>query len=320
MSNSAEQSVVEYLDDACRKLFDLDRMDTLRLRHADLESEHIPLLTRTLRQATWLKQLEIYNCAKLGPDDIVQLCDTLKSNTQLWYISFAGLDFGNRGLAALTQLLTARATAGNNIDFLRLENCLNSMRGASSETDEQDTGYETIDTHVWEEFAAVACRTLRSLDLTRNRLFSDRHIPALVKGIGNKSEPCRLLSLIITDNPIGDDGMQGLCGAIQNNRTLTMLSCAECGLTDASNEYLLEALRHNSSLRRVYIYGNKNSTTNSTSEPWRFWLRLNANGRGLLEKDDGPSSLTPTILARVSSNDPTILHGLLKESARYFRS
>ena len=316
MSHSDKQSPVEYLNKQHRKLCGPERIDALRVCYPDLSSEHIPLLTKTLRQVTWLQQLEICNCKKLSPKDSVQLCEALRGSAELWYISFAGLDLGDQGLAALTRLLSARSAAGNKIDFLRIENCFNLGIDESSEGNE-DAGHEVIDANIWEEFAAVACKTLRSLDLTNNRLSSDQSIPGLVKAISNQREPSRLLSLILAENPIGDAGMHRLCGAIRNNRTLTMLSCAECGLTEVSDLYLEEMLRRNTALRRVYTYGN---TSTKRSEPWRFWLRLNTKGRGLLEKDNGPSSLIPTVLAKASSGDPAILHGLLKHSVRHLRS
>jgi hypothetical protein len=174
--------------------------------------------------------------------------------------------------------------------------------------------HEKVDTMVWLEFVTVACRTLRSLDLSSNHLSSNQHISTLVC----HSDHGHLLSLILLGNPIHNAGMRQLCTAIKGNRTFALLSCAECELTLVSNTFLMAALLHNAFLRRVYMYGNKASECKSTAS-WRFWIQLNVHGRRLLEEqDDGPSKLIPGILARVSSL--SILHGLLRERVRYLRS
>jgi hypothetical protein len=88
MDHSAAETTNEYLDHACRKLSALERGGSLRISHSNLSIEYVQKLTNTLHEATWLNQLEIFDCVHFCPDDIVQLCKASMTNRALWYISF----------------------------------------------------------------------------------------------------------------------------------------------------------------------------------------------------------------------------------------
>jgi len=93
--------------------------------------------------------------------------------------------------------------------------------------------------------------TLKKLDLSQNDVTDEgaRHLAQMLKT--NK----KLTHLTLSNNKIGDEGVQLLADALRNrNTTLQSLSFTENKLlSDASVASLVNMLRHNQSLKRLWV-------------------------------------------------------------------
>jgi Ran GTPase-activating protein (RanGAP) involved in mRNA processing and transport len=136
----------------------------------------------------------------------------------------------------------------------------------------------------------------------------------------SSSSSSSLRALILSENPIGDGGMELLCQALRHNRSLMLLAVGDCRVTDKGMAVLAHCLRHyNCSLQRLYSYGNAftNKCESSSSGAdhhleVRYWLDLNARGRSFLRSDQCRSEFLPRMLSKVSEK-PEVLYGLLRE-------
>ena len=69
-------------------------------------------------------------------------------------------------------------------------------------------------------------------------------------------------SLLLGWNPIGDKGLQTIVDALQQSKTLRILSVLDCGMTDTGVASLADALHTNNTLERLYISNNAAITEN----------------------------------------------------------
>eukprot|EP00539_Tryblionella_compressa_P016655 CAMPEP_0178836686 /NCGR_PEP_ID=MMETSP0746-20121128/12341_1 /TAXON_ID=913974 /ORGANISM="Nitzschia punctata, Strain CCMP561" /LENGTH=260 /DNA_ID=CAMNT_0020499441 /DNA_START=1 /DNA_END=780 /DNA_ORIENTATION=+ len=257
---------------SCRRLVQLE-LKSCRISHPDVSFEQILLLAAAVLESPSLRKLDIVDCPKLGPKSITHLCEALK-DTGVTHLSLEGVDLRNEGLKSLTQLLRDRDAAGHRIKALSLEGSIFHDRSTVA-TDEAPmmATTEPMQDIVWKDFVSVACQTLESLDLSRNQLSRAGQISDLANGISSRKSPCRLLALLLSNNPIGDSGMDILCQGLKRNRTMVLLACAECELSAQSSHFLTDALRSNPSLQRLYLYGNKewDRTSTNNNEEWKYW-------------------------------------------------
>ena len=134
-----------------------------------------------------------------------------------------------------------------------------------------------------------------------------------------------LRTLVLSRNPIGDDGVLCLVGLLISNPTIHSLSLIDCetwgpgcsalasGLAlmkglrvlyvdsemDDFADEVLASLRHNTTLRHLWTGRNTRDRT------WRlveYYLHLNRSKRQALTEFDMPLALFPVILEGVSSN------------------
>jgi Leucine Rich repeat len=308
-------SVQEYTDQICHRLVDLE-VKACRISHSSFSHQHAAQVSVALGRAGKLRKLDIVNCRKLGPESVVELCGALMKS-EVSHLSLESVPLGSAGLAAVTRLLRHRWEKWS-VDTA------STMRVKSLGL-EGSIDFSTLDVRVWHEFASVACQTLDSLDLGRNKLWSPDHARVLSGAVGSfHGTDCRLLALILSDNPIGDAGFETLCRALARNRTLVLLACGECNISYSCGvRCLTECLRSNPSLQRLYTYGNNGTHGGATfcatfldgpqSSELQYWLELNGRGRALLRTQQRfPRGLIPFVLAR-SSDRSTILYGLLRE-------
>lgn len=298
-----------YVDEICCNLVSLE-LKACRISHWNLSHHHVPQLVEAIGKAHKLRKLDIIRCPNLGPESIVELCGAL-IGTEVSHLSLEAVALGNAGLAAVTRLLQQRSDSVKNtsrIKYLDLEGSID---------------LSTIDFDVWNDFISVACQGLESLDLGRNGLSSPDQIAALCRAISSRGPSCPLRALVLSNNPLGDAGFEGLCQALKQNRNLVLLACGGCSITYSCGvRSLTDGLRSNPSLQRLYMYGNLGIDGNSTgvafldgpdSSELQYWLDLNGRGRGLLRnQEDCHPGLLPLVLERVSSQS-MILYGLLRE-------
>ena len=69
-------------------------------------------------------------------------------------------------------------------------------------------------------------------------------------------------TLWLNDNPIGDQGLQTIYGALKQNNSLKHVYIGNCGMTDTGVDSLADALHTNNTLETLYIYGNDALTEN----------------------------------------------------------
>jgi hypothetical protein len=229
---------------------------------------------------------------------------------------------GNQGLEALTRLLQDRNAAGKRIKSLGLEGSTIFHRKNCMERTIEETQPCTNE-NAWKNFVSIACQTLESLDLSNGLCSAPCRIADLADAISSGQNACTLMALILSNNSIGDSGLETLCKALKRNRTMVLLACGECGLSANSIPLLTDAVRCNPKLERLYLYGNcdealgKSTTDNNC--PLMYWMTLNSKGRALLQSEECNPGLLPLILGRVNEQ-PLILHGLLHETPHIWNS
>jgi hypothetical protein len=280
------QEAQNYVDHVCYRMSQLE-LKSCRLSHPGLSDSHAQQVASKL--TPHLRKLDVVNCPNLGADGVAVLCRALKQS-QVTHFSLERVPIGDEGLQAITQLLESD---GCTLKSLNLE----------------ENG-PNIELSTWNQFLALACRKVQSLDLSRNSFTTD-HLTELANGIQKKDNT--LKALILSDNPIGDTGMERLCRAIHHNRSLMLLALGDCEITDRGIHALVQCLRHNCSLQRLYIYGNHVDLGSADNKEVRHWLELNDRGRrAFLRSENCRSEFLPLILAKESDN-PEILNGLLRE-------
>lgn len=324
MARSNLPPVQTYIDQACRKLVQLE-LKVCSISHPDLTHSHILQLVQTLQSSQHtvatprLRKLDLHDCPKLTSKSVVVLCDAL-TGTQVSHLSLQGVAIGREGIMALTRLLRSKCDTGGESRRLKWLDLEATLVTSSSDlwlgfnNDDNDTTQK-----VWEDFLSVACTSLDSLDLSRNGLLS-MHIPALAKGLFHThTDCCTLKALILSGNPIGNNGLHTICQALKQNRTLVLLACGECRFTakgkSASSAVLSDCLRSNSTLHRLYLYGNGTGVTLTApgNEEAHHWLELNSKGRFFLQGPECRPEFLPLILAR-SSTKSSLIYSLLREA------
>jgi hypothetical protein len=140
-------------------------------------------------------------------------------------------------------------------------------------------------------------------------------------------DTCTLKALILSKNPIGDNGFDMICNALRRNKTVVLLACAECQLSkQAIPTSLLECLRSNTTLQRLYLYGNSAGVTLSPGGGCedddriveaRHWLDVNNNGRSFVSQANFRSEYLPFVLQKVANQQhqqPSLIYSLLMET------
>lgn len=304
-------TVQTYVDQTCTNLT-LHEFKACQISHTDLSHQHTSQLEKALRDAPRLRKLDVINCPKLRPESIDGLCSALME-TKVSHLSLESVELSTTGLASVTRLLDERFKSGertNRIKYLSLDGSI-------------DLGLTDI--KVWNEFVSVACRTLDSLDLSRINLSSLDYVVSLADAISDRRTECRLLALILSNNPFGDDGFETLCRALKQNRTLILLACGECNITYPRGVLALtDCVLSSPTLQRLYMYGNLSANGTSPgvafldgpdSSKLRYWLELNGLGRAFLQQEQHHlRGLLPLVLSRVSDRS-TFLYGLLREAS-----
>lgn len=103
--------------------------------------------------------------------------------------------------------------------------------------------------------------------------------------------------------------------ALEHNTTLRVLSLADNDIADL--QPLVQVMKTNVTLQRIYLYGNKYSSSEQQQHYKTCigqFLRLNVVGRQLLlqQQEQVHVGLYAYILGRVS-NEPALIYGLLRE-------
>ena len=271
--------------------YNLNKLKTCRVQHVDFSDRHAQALATALRalRGNRIRKLEIYKCPLLSSRGISFVVDAL-SQVYVERLDLSSVHVGDEGMQAITQLIEASPC----LTWLSLE----------------DIG--PISLPAWSRFflAAMSSFHLKSLELSRNELFEE-HMTPLANGLRNNTT---LESLILSENPIGDEGVEVLCRhALTRNSSMMLLALGDCEITERGLHFLLQCLRGNfTSLERLYLYANPLDESSAEKAEVTYWLDLNAQGRGYFRNEDCQSELVPRILTR-SRNSPKLLYGLLQE-------
>mmetsp|Transcript_10852 Transcript_10852/g.25883 ORF Transcript_10852/g.25883 Transcript_10852/m.25883 type:complete len:420 (-) Transcript_10852:856-2115(-) len=312
-----------------------------------------------------LRKLDVHHCPEVTPRGVVALC-TILEHTSVSHLSVQGIDIGRDGIVALTQLMknTSNTTNPNgltnnsndslplvrrcaHLKMLSLEGTLETtLRTMLKTAETEDEGLNPSHTSdqqsdnavIWNDFLATAAQSLESLDLSRNGLSSLSSSSVLkssssssldhIRGLCDalKKDSCELKALILSENPIGDGGVDMICDALQHNKTLVLLACAECGLKSSEqviSTSLLNCLRSNTSLRRLYLYGNGTGITlapqqgqGKTIVEARHWLDMNNHGRSFVSTSNPAfrQEYLPFIIQKVSKKQPSLIYSLLMQT------
>ena len=264
-------------------------LKSCQISHPEFSDQQADILASALASAEKLRKLEIVKCPKLTGVGVARICDALRGSN-VSHLSFEHVPIGDDGLQAIQNLLNQNEN--ETLKFIGLEQI------------------GPIASSVWDEFLWVATGKIRSLDLSHNSLTSDR-VVKLASGIRNNIN--NLTALILSGNPIDDEGMECLSKALRCNRSIMVLAVGECQITDVGIAALNEALQTNCSLQRLYSYGNPGIDLSSMdNSSIRYWLALNAGRRAFLRSNECLPAFVPRILAK-SSKRPELLYGLLQE-------
>lgn len=160
-------------------------------------------------------------------------------------------------------------------------------------------------------FLLPVCPVLTTIDLGCNELG-----PPAAAVFADVLHRCSLLTLNLSSNNMGDDGVTHLCRALKKSPRLTSLALAKNNLSDASARCCGETLQCNTVLLRLYL--NSNQITDVGAEHLAEGLRKNGvlatlalsfnelTTKGLQSLDlaiDRNRSLTSLKVARCLSED-----------------
>jgi hypothetical protein len=125
---------------------------------------------------------------------------------------------------------------------------------------------------------------------------SHDQMESLANGLGRRDG---LTSLVLSDNPIGDDGMELLCHGLHQNRSIMVLAVGNCQISNRGMHALARVMLQNCLLQRLYTFGNPKIDVESPNYvEIQYWLELNIAGRSFLRADACRPSLLPKMLAK----------------------
>jgi Ran GTPase-activating protein (RanGAP) involved in mRNA processing and transport len=260
-----------------------------QVHHSHFDDTHARELALALAKNPNVQKLKVSECPCLSARGVSIILESLlANNTNISQLELESVTIGDEGLHAITRLLQSNSKCA--IQWLGLEN------------------NGTLSLEAWKElFRSVG--SLRSLDLSRNALTQDHIMAELCDTIKSSNT---LESLIVSENPIGDKGVEQLCDALQHNESLIILALGDCQISNRGMHALTQCLRQNSSLQRFFLYGNPMEYETVERTEFAYWLELNSSGRRLLRTPDFRSELLPRMLSKVHNN-PELLFGLLHE-------
>lgn len=225
----------------------------------------------------------------LGPNNIAALMESLRTNTFITHFLLGNNIIGPYGaqcIADFVQQFPNRMDtwylAGNCIDAPSLEILVNAWAQSTSTTNiwlkRNPLGPSAAD-YLFRLVAKTA--NLRTLDLDQtelgdagvtqlferlvkyNKPIALRHLYMSAIGVGVKAATaigdylatahCKLESLYLTNNPLGDNGIVALAHGLKSNRSLTRLALGSAGLNDAGTIALCEAIEQNPSIVTLNI-------------------------------------------------------------------
>ncbi|MDP2438370.1 MAG: COR domain-containing protein, partial [archaeon] len=99
------------------------------------------------------------------------------------------------------------------------------------------------------------CTTLDLLDLSANALTS-ASASLLATALAGDSRTLSLCTLLLSGNPLGDDGASFLAPAIASSSSLQTLEMSNCGISDCGARDLFRSLRDNTCLRMLRMDAN----------------------------------------------------------------
>ena len=277
---------------------------TCRIQHPHFDNHDAAELCKALSEEhSRVQKLEFYKCPSLGSKGITDVAKILHNTKTVTRWDIASVSIGDEGLQAITQLLESESCP---LEWLSLVDISGLEKG-------DEPHLITLET--WNHFFQAALKSdskLKSLDLTHNFLTLD-HMEELSNCLRLNTT---LESLILSRNPLGDDGVCMLCcHALQANTALTLLALGDCNISNEGSSALAKCLRtKNCHLERVYLYANPHITvTDSNSkEEVLYWLDVNSKGRKMIREQACRSEYVPIILAKVTGQLDH-LYGLFHE-------
>lgn len=281
-----------------------------RVQHPDFSDRHAgKMASFIMKNTSKIKRLSFYNCPKLGPNGIERILDALHERRlqNLSQLEISSVSITDQGLLALAKSLFPEEKdeiVTTIIGTLELE----------------DIG--RIKQSTWNSFLPRALNNntrfhhLKTLDLTHNNL-TIQSVQILVESLTTNGT---LQNLILSENPmIGDEGTRLISQALNLNSTLKVLSLAVCNITNKGIRYLADCLQgHNTTLSRLYLFGNPYDHESKDKVQLTYWLDLNACGRQTFQKTTTStcriSMISQSLAKAAQQNRHDIIYGLLKES------
>ena len=245
----------------------------------EIIDENGPIVTEMLQRNTTLRSLNLMD-AYTSDTGIVYIAQVLEENSALEYLMISGLD--EVDAKALASAIATNAS----LPLVEL-----TLRGYDMITEDSkqafidmlqpNTSVETLNlshTGMSVPFLAEALQnntTLEKLELCGCELTLD-----MVKDVSRMlTVNHSLTSLIMYENPIGDDGVTHLAEALKQNKTLKELDISYCNITDAGVVPLAEALKQNKTLEELDVSGC--GITDAGLAPLAEALQVNSSLRQL---------------------------------------
>ena len=304
----------------CSALFDAlcgkKQVRSLSLVGVHLDEITARRLSNTLRHpSTKIKVLQVW---RFLPSCLPSLCDALKDNVELREIRLAF--HGDLNHEQTTMLLEA-LQANQGLLAIRLFGVNLSDHAKELESlicNRRQTKELRLSRCQMTDISGLAgaiaeSKTLDKLDLSMNKLSSDRDIATILQ---SKS----LTSLILSKNQIGKENGSYVKPILAANSTLEELFLEGNPLSEKFASSLLGALHYNTSLKRLgfMTFYMGTSIPLHLDASLRHTVAMNNAGRGWLRAVSAPET-TPAELALLSPilhrarSDPSALFGVLRE-------
>lgn len=276
-----------------------------RFQHPLLDDVHCELVSKSLRSRNEnLNRLSFYRCPQLhiqGIRFILSRICQLNQKKKL-ELEISSVELHDDGLNVLLDILCQQDESKRD------------RRLTISSLELEDIGYVLPQT--WLRFLPMVldgASTLVTLDLTHNNL-NFESVQTIARLLESNSS---LKNLILSENPsIGDRGASTLSISLHKNVSLKVLSLAVCNVTNQGIDALHQCVHYyNTSLSRVYLFGNPYNDGSEHRRRLDYWLELNAAGRGPMRSGETSAALIPHYLSRPSSRRrrPDLVYGLLRQ-------
>ena len=289
----ANSSLMEsHISKLCDSLKFNSTLKNLNLARTNLKEKSATLLLESLKEIPGITKLNLKQNDNIGPkivqkiaellrvntsitdlnlstinlgDGIIEICESLKSNTTLKKCNLSSnYIFNSKStslkIASVLELNSTLTNLNLSLNDLYSKVLIEGLKLNKSIT-ALDLSDNKICSHAAPKFAELLKinSSLTKLNISNNNLLD---VGCIIESLKINSS---LIHLNLSRTLINPEGILKISEVLKINTTLKILKVNDCGINDKESDKIAESLKTNCSLRELHIHSNRNITFNGYS-------------------------------------------------------